>query len=242
MKIMENIYYNIYRERYKGANPEFYDSKVDKAGEILSNNVDLIRDELLEYLSKGITEKKAFFRFNNQKWFTIELYIYTLKFRKAIKQFPTTTRIVNSIPGVVTINFSLLRPGAKLTPHCGETNTTYRYHLALIIPQESQKCGLSVNNVVRSWEKDKCLVFCDAHYRYAWNNSNEDRWVLIVDVLKPEYKSQEKHLLAKILSAITITRFQAIMPFMLLFPKFLTKSIHYVGYIVFRFMMHIKLI
>ncbi len=88
-----------------------------------------------------------------------------------------------------TIMFSLLRPGARIAPHTGMQNTRLICHLPLIVPRH---CGFRVGNEVREWEEGKLLIFDDTIEHEAWNDSREDRVVLIFDVWRPELSEQER--------------------------------------------------
>ena len=94
-------------------------------------------------------------------------------------------RIVNS----PTVMFSLLRAGARIAPHTGTHNARLICHLPLIVPPN---CGFRVGNDVRQWEEGKLLIFDDTIEHEAWNNSGEDRVVLIFDIWRPELSERER--------------------------------------------------
>lgn len=94
-------------------------------------------------------------------------------------------RIVNS----PTVMFSLLRADARITPHTGTHNARLICHLPLIVPPG---CGFRVGNEVREWEEGKLLIFDDTIEHEAWNDSKEDRVVLIFDIWRPELTEQER--------------------------------------------------
>jgi aspartyl/asparaginyl beta-hydroxylase (cupin superfamily) len=97
------------------------------------------------------------------------------------------------------ILFSLLRPGAKIPPHTGLINTRLICHLPLIVPDG---CGFRVGNDVREWKEGKVWLFDDTIEHEAWNNSNEDRYILLFEVWRPELNSVEKELVTKILESV----------------------------------------
>lgn len=94
-------------------------------------------------------------------------------------------RIANS----PTVMFSLLRPGARIAAHTGMFNTRLVCHLPLIVPPG---CRFRVGNEVRTWEEGKLLVFDDSIEHEAWNDSGEDRVVLIFDIWRPDLTPQER--------------------------------------------------
>lgn len=98
-------------------------------------------------------------------------------------------RITNS----PTVMFSLLRPGARITAHTGTHNARLICHLPLIVPPN---CHFRVGNEVREWEVGKLLIFDDSIEHEAWNDSDEDRVVLIFDIWRPELSEQERQEIA----------------------------------------------
>ena len=88
-----------------------------------------------------------------------------------------------------TVVFSLLKAGAHIAPHSGMFNTRLVCHLPLIVPKG---CRFRVGNEVREWEEGKLLIFDDTIEHEAWNDSDEDRIVLIFDVWRPELSERER--------------------------------------------------
>ena len=78
-----------------------------------------------------------------------------------------------------------------MTPHTGWedlANHVLRCHLCVDIPpRESGACGLCVGGEVALHEARKILVFDDSISHYAFNHSDRDRVVLILDILRPEW-------------------------------------------------------
>lgn len=98
-----------------------------------------------------------------------------------------------------TIMFSLLKAGAKIPPHTGMLNTRLICHLPLIVPPG---CGFRVGNETRQWEVGKMLIFDDTMEHEAWNDSNDDRVVLIFDVWRPEITPDERAAIVAVFQAI----------------------------------------
>jgi aspartyl/asparaginyl beta-hydroxylase (cupin superfamily) len=88
-----------------------------------------------------------------------------------------------------SIIFSLLKAGAHIGAHTGMYNTRLICHLPLIVPPG---CRFRVGDEVREWEEGKLLIFDDTIEHEAWNDSNEDRVMLIFDIWRPELSEQEK--------------------------------------------------
>jgi aspartyl/asparaginyl beta-hydroxylase (cupin superfamily) len=97
-----------------------------------------------------------------------------------------------------TVMFSLLKAGARIEPHTGMFNTRLVCHLPLIVPP---KCTFRVGNEVREWREGKLFVFDDTIEHEAWNDSDEDRVVLIFDIWRPELSAREREELTALLSS-----------------------------------------
>ena len=96
-----------------------------------------------------------------------------------------------------TIVFSMLKAGARIAPHTGMFNTRLVCHLPLVVPPG---CGFRVGNQVRQWEVGKLLIFDDTIEHEAWNDSEEDRIVLIFDIWRPELSEEERYQLTALFS------------------------------------------
>jgi aspartyl/asparaginyl beta-hydroxylase (cupin superfamily) len=104
---------------------------------------------------------------------------------EALQQAPLV-----DIPGWgPTVMFSLLRAGARIAPHTGMFNTRLVCHLPLIVPSG---CFFRVGNEVQEWREGKLFIFDDTIEHEAWNDSGEDRVVLIFDIWRPELSAQER--------------------------------------------------
>ena len=104
-------------------------------------------------------------------------------------------RIKGRTPSIL---FSRLKPGAKIAPHTGYTNTRLICHLPLVVPSG---CYLRVGNDKRQVEKGKAWVFNDTIEHEAWNSSSEPRVVLIFDIWRPELTVEERGLIAALIEA-----------------------------------------
>lgn len=112
----------------------------------------------------------------------------------AIEACPKTWQAMQAVPfpavaNSPTVMFSRLAPGARIQPHSGMYNTRLVCHLPLNVPDG---CHFRVGNEVRQWEVGKLMVFDDSIEHEAWNDSAEDRVVLIFDIWRPDLSEQEK--------------------------------------------------
>jgi aspartyl/asparaginyl beta-hydroxylase (cupin superfamily) len=98
---------------------------------------------------------------------------------------PATAAVLRAIPGVITGFFSILGPGKRLPPHYGPYRGVLRHHLALIVPEPLEKCGIRVDDQTRHWTEGQSLVFDDTYEHEAWNDTDGERVVLFLDIKRP---------------------------------------------------------
>ena len=143
-------------------------------------------DRYLDYFQDEI-------QFPPSSWSTISLLSYGMENQSNVEAFSQLTEHIYKIPGIVTAYFSRLKPNSHILPHCGPINATLRIHLGLIVPSISpEECGIKVGNEIRNWKVGEALAFLDAHQHEAWNRTDEDRVVLILDVVRPEFMGRKR--------------------------------------------------
>ena len=98
---------------------------------------------------------------------------------------PRTAAVLRAVPGLVTGFFSILGPGKRLPPHYGPYRGVLRHHLALIVPEPREACGIRVGGQTRHWTEGTSLVFDDTYEHEAWNDTDSERVVLFLDVKRP---------------------------------------------------------
>jgi len=118
-------------------------------------------------------------------WKTFLLAGYGFRSENNIRQCPDTWRACQSIPGLITVMFSILEPGKHLPPHRGPYNGVLRLHLGLIVPEPREQLGIRVENEIYRWREGEAVIFDDAYEHEAWNRTPHTRVVLFVDFRKP---------------------------------------------------------
>ena len=148
---------------------------------VLEENAPIIRDELDRILPGDafISWPETFLY--NEGWDVFGFSFFGKRIPENCALCPRTAAIVEAMAEVTTAGFSRLSPGTRIRPHTGYTDTVLRCHLGLVTPAG---CGLRVGEETRAWEEGKCLIFDDTLEHEAWNDSKEDRIVLLLDFLK----------------------------------------------------------
>lgn len=121
---------------------------------------------------------------NDDEWLSYFFYIYGRRFDKQCNQCPDTTRLLQSIPGMKTAFFSILSPGKAIPPHRGPYRGVMRYHMPLLVPTQGE-CGIRVGDETTSFREGVALMFDDTYEHEVWNNTEETRVVLFLDITRP---------------------------------------------------------
>jgi beta-hydroxylase len=58
-------------------------------------------------------------------------------------------------------------------------------HLGLIVPARRQDCRMQVDEQVLHWDVGKIFVFDDTFYHEVWNDTDEQRVILLVQFRRP---------------------------------------------------------
>lgn len=122
---------------------------------------------------------------DDDDWKTYFLYGYGFEAKLGVQTCPRTAELMRRIPGMTTAMFSILSPRKHILDHRGPYKGVLRYHLGLIVPDDAPACRIRVGEDIRHWEEGKSLVFDDTFNHEVWNDTDQTRVVLFVDVLRP---------------------------------------------------------
>jgi hypothetical protein len=162
----------------------------------LESNFSAIRDEILALQAARFhRESEPINRTGD--WDVAFLYERGRRHDDICAACPVTTRGIETHPTIRTmaglIYVSRMRPSTHIAAHRGPTNLRLRCHLAIKIPEGD--CAIRVGEQTRQWREGRCLVFDDYFEHEAWNHTDEDRIVLIVDLWHPGLSATEVMLL-----------------------------------------------
>jgi ornithine lipid ester-linked acyl 2-hydroxylase len=122
---------------------------------------------------------------DDDRWKTFFLYGYGFTAKLGVEMCPRTAALMRQIPGMTTAMFSILSPRKHILDHRGPYKGVLRYHLGLIVPRDKEACRIRVGDDFRHWEEGKSMIFDDTYNHEVWNDTDETRVVLFVDVLRP---------------------------------------------------------
>jgi hypothetical protein len=187
------FYIETIHDEYKENDPIFFDKNkfawVAELEGIYKNIMEELSPIFENDFSNLITNPEVHIQFPPQIWKGYPFYFNGLKIKKHLKHFPFIEKELSRIPNLITASISVLEPGSWLLPHNGSTNAIMRVHLPLKIPGKFPDCGMTIAGHEISWEEGKILMFCDMHVHSVRNLTKERRFILMMDVMRPEYIS-----------------------------------------------------
>jgi ornithine lipid ester-linked acyl 2-hydroxylase len=143
---------------------------------------------------------------DDDRWKTYFLFGYGFKSVGNCGRCPRTAELLEQVPGMTTAMFSILSAGKHIEAHRGPYRGVLRYHLGLRIPEPASAAGISVGGEVRHWAEGKSLLFDDGYEHFAWNDTDDLRVVLFVDVIRP-LRRPAADINAGLIKAISVSPF-----------------------------------
>lgn len=119
------------------------------------------------------------------RWKVFILFGFGVPIQRNCARCPKTAELLRGVPGLQSAWFSILAPRYHIPRHRGVTKTVLRAHLGLIVPEQNDKCVMQVDDRLVGWEPGKLLVFDDFYPHEVWNDTDEERVVLIFDFDRP---------------------------------------------------------
>ena len=176
----------------KVGDPPVFDTAVFPWTRELEANWETIRDEAYEIMRHRdavppLSDVSPDHRkiATDQSWQCMFLWGYGIKVPANCARAPKTASIVQKIPGMRSALFSIHAPGLHIPRHKGVTKSMLTCHLALKVPREREKCRIQVDEQFLVWEEGKTIVFDDVYHHEVWNDTDDDRIILLVQFDRP---------------------------------------------------------
>lgn len=176
----------------------FYDTADFEFLKPIESNFEIIKSELLELLEMQ-KENQWLRTFPNyvtsekdKAWKVFSFVFFGIKFLHNAELCPKTSELIYSIPDIISCDYSFLKGNSHILPHKGYSRMVLRCHLPLIVPS-SKDCAIRVGDKTHHWQEGKLVIFDDSFEHEAWNNSKDDRVVLMFDIPNPnwEYSAEQ---------------------------------------------------
>ncbi len=143
---------------------------------------------------------------HSPRWRTYFLWKDGIRMDDACARCPVTAAASEAVPGLnsvpnfaPTIMYSVLAPHTRIPAHSSVTNTRLVVHLPVIVPDQ---CYFRVGNETRQWREGEAWVFDDTINHEAWNDSDEYRVILMIDIWNPNLTAAERELVGELLNGV----------------------------------------
>ena len=161
---------------------------------MLERNWENIRDEALRVGVDGIPSLGDISPDHgriaaDRRWHSFFLEGYGYRRQENRAQVPLTALLTDQIPDLCTASFSVLEAGCHIPRHRGMTKGMLTCHLALSVPTNRENCWIQIEEGeklhVCPWRDGQALLFDDTYDHEVWNNTDQDRYVLLIQVRRP---------------------------------------------------------
>ena len=161
------------------------------------SNFRRIKKEVTEYILKN---SNAFFdtkdtfdaktnyyigggdKVTGKKWKLSSIFVGNNFSKLAEQKLPFLVSLLKKNKNIVSCAISIL-PAKKAIPiHVGYYKGILRYQIAIKVPKDRNNVFICVNGEKYSWTEGKGVLFDDIYPHKVYNNSNEERIVLYMDV------------------------------------------------------------
>ena len=195
---------------------QFYDRKEFPWLTHLESAADAIRDELLVVLRDDTEEMRPYVAHpdgapvsqwaelnHSPRWSAFFLWEDGKRIDAHCARCPRTAAVLDTIPMMdcagyaPTVLFSILSPRTHIPPHSSVTNARLVVHVPLIAPPH---CRFRVGNEIREWKYGEAWVFDDTIEHEAWNDSDELRAIMMIDIWNPFLTPAERELVTVLLN------------------------------------------
>ena len=239
------LWFAAYGTKYEADDPFFFSIDNIPIAKELEQNYAAIYEETKMLWQKNVMDSILTQRdyhdyddtqFPPNSWKKLVFRIWGIDNKYICDKFPLIASYVKNHPEITSCFITKLAPHSIITGHSGISNAQYRIHLGLQIPvTDAELCGIEVGNQKKPWQNGKAFAFLDGHYHHVWNKTDQDRYLLIVDVCRPEFRDRLGFIYARVIVSnlyfpiaikfntkflynITKTRFLDVMAYILYVP------------------------
>lgn len=231
MKKKPKIWYSFLQGVSEDDHIGFYENHNFEWVSTIEENTAVIAREIEKYLNENEAKIKPYFNSalvtQKKRWKISTFFVWTWLVPANMKKCPETVKLLYTIPGIISASISILEANVAIKPHRGDTNAIIRCHLPLKVPAPLPDCGFKVKYDERSWEVGKLLLFNDSARHEAWNHTEDRRYVLLFDVIRPEFKSKKYWVSSTVLAGLVVQALTGKIPFLKKAPKKLMQIFVY---------------
>jgi len=168
----------------------YYNNDYEAMLKPLKDNFTEIRSEVLKYVSSfEIKNLEDIIPGNNNipsfkgAFKIAPLKVFNVYFDKPLSHCPVLNKALRDIKIIKLIHISRLAPQSCIKPHTGSFGGHIRAHLGIKIPKGDT--ALIVGGEKREWKEGEFIFFNDVQYHTAYNNTDEERIIFLMDLIRP---------------------------------------------------------
>ncbi|HEY2050187.1 MAG TPA: aspartyl/asparaginyl beta-hydroxylase domain-containing protein [Caulobacteraceae bacterium] len=149
---------------------------------------------------------------HSTRWSSFFLWRDGVRQDRACELCPKTAALMEELPIMrqpgfaPTVIFSQLEARTRIPPHTGSANHRLLAHLPLIVPGPA---FFRVGAETRAFEVGRAWVFDDTIEHEAWNDADEPRVIMIIDLWNPFLSEAERELVSAMMTASNAFRAEA---------------------------------
>jgi aspartate beta-hydroxylase len=151
---------------------------------------------------------------DGRDWRMFLLRVYGVDIKKNMAACPVLAGLVSSVPDVLSATLSFLAPGKHIPKHRGPFRGVLRYQLGLSVPVAADgrpAAVLALDNVEHRIGNGQQLLWDDTFDHEVWNNSDQMRIALLLDVRRRAMPADLAILSRMLIAAIGATvRFRGV--------------------------------
>lgn len=151
--------------------------KIEENYEKIKKEFEQVQDKMIDWFEKDL--------YSDNGWSVYPIYNWPHgeENEDFIKNVPFTASLIKKhLPNHKAAAFSRLRANSYIDPHTGYQSDYLRYHLGINVPKGD--CALKCEDEIYKWENGKSFIFDDRKMHEAWNRTNQDRIILIIDFVE----------------------------------------------------------
>lgn len=118
-------------------------------------------------------------------WRSFFFYGYGYPVPENLARCPVVANAVANVPGLVSVIYSVVGPGAHIRRHRGVSKAIMTAHIGLIVPENVEACRMDVDGEKVVWRVGEAAVFDDTHPHEVWNETDESRILLLIQFRRP---------------------------------------------------------
>jgi aspartate beta-hydroxylase len=152
-------------------------------------------------------EQTAISANDGRDWRLFVLKAYGIRVPKNMAACPRLASVVGAAPDVLSASISFLAPGKHIPAHRGPFRGVLRFYLALSMPRSADGRPAAVLKIAgqeyRLVDGD-CLLWDDTYPHEVWNESDQVRIVLLLDVRRGDMPLDMRLFSAMLMSLVRV--------------------------------------